>query len=114
MANSDAFFSIGKTHEVCQDYARAGDLDGRQFAIVSDGCSSSPDTDFGARALVMSAIQCRKEISWLPLVADWTIWHAKDIIKGYGLSPFCLDATLLSIFPSPGKGWFNIQVCGDG
>jgi hypothetical protein len=44
---TDAFFTIGKGHEVCQDYAVAGE--GR--AMLADGCSSSPNTDVGARLL---------------------------------------------------------------
>ena len=52
---TDAFFSIGKTHMVCQDYARSGTTRaGHPYAIVCDGCSSSPDTDLGSRFLAMS------------------------------------------------------------
>ena len=45
---SDSFFAIGKAHTVCEDYARDGKIPDteRVFAIVSDGCSSSPDTDW--------------------------------------------------------------------
>lgn len=111
--NSDAFFSMGKTHEVCQDYARSGEIEGRQFAVVSDGCSSSPDTDFGARFLTMATIQGRKKFPSKLLKAEWVIWHAEDIVKRYGLSPYCLDATLLAILPAIEKG-FNVHVCGDG
>ena len=54
--NADAFFSIGKTHMVCEDYARAGtQQNGLPYALVCDGCSSSPDTDIGARLLGMAA-----------------------------------------------------------
>lgn len=55
----DAFFTIGKTHTVCQDYAHAGFIPGtdQAYAIVSDGCSGSPDTDFGSRFMVTAAIQ---------------------------------------------------------
>lgn len=41
----DSTFRIGSTHGVCQDYALHND----KFGIISDGCSSSPDTDFGSR-----------------------------------------------------------------
>lgn len=49
--NCDSHFVKGHSHLVCQDYAlheKIGDL---QFAIVSDGCSSSKDVDVGARIL---------------------------------------------------------------
>src|SRR5215203_2249321 len=48
--NTDCFFNIGATHSVCQDYVVAS-----PYLILSDGCSSSPDTDIGARLLVKAA-----------------------------------------------------------
>jgi len=46
---ADHHFCIGKTHKVCEDYATSGITeDGVTYAIASDGCSSSKDTDFGA------------------------------------------------------------------
>jgi hypothetical protein len=49
--HTDSFFSIGDTHEICQDYALAGTTaSGIPYAIVCDGCSgSSGHVDFGAR-----------------------------------------------------------------
>ena len=44
---------IGATHSVCQDYAVAKD----SYIILSDGCSTSPDTDIGSRLLVKAAEQ---------------------------------------------------------
>ena len=49
--NTDTFFSQGNSHRVCQDYA----IHGLNHVIVSDGCSSMPDTDFGARLLAKAA-----------------------------------------------------------
>src|ERR1043166_7427722 len=71
--NADSVFRIGSTHAVCQDYAVAGDCtaaisraDGAcaprgPYAILSDGCSSSPDTDTGARLLVKAAERLLRE-----------------------------------------------------
>jgi Protein phosphatase 2C len=52
--NSDCGYRIGRSHAVCQDYAvaRGGE---QPYVIVADGCSSSPDTDIGARLLVKAA-----------------------------------------------------------
>lgn len=52
--NADCAFYTGKTHAVCQDYARSksGDF---PYAILADGCSGSTDTDTGARLLVLAA-----------------------------------------------------------
>lgn len=66
--NADCAFQIGASHAVCQDYSlagagrRAGDAEvpgppARPYVVLSDGCSSSPDTDIGARLLVKAAEQ---------------------------------------------------------
>src|SRR5437868_4207156 len=52
--NSDCAFQIGAAHTVCQDYAVAHS-GVPAYAILADGCSSSPDTDIGARLLVKAA-----------------------------------------------------------
>ena len=52
MSHADAAFTIGKTHAVCQDYAlaqNASDTSPLRATWLSDGCSSSPHTDIGAR-----------------------------------------------------------------
>jgi len=63
--HADAFFTIGKTHKVCESYALAGKLDRGDLdplppallALVSDGCSTGHHTDFGSRLLVMAALE---------------------------------------------------------
>ena len=51
--HTDSFFTIGHTHEICQDYAFSGiTANGIPFAVVTDGCSSSNGAvDFGARIM---------------------------------------------------------------
>lgn len=53
--NADSFFSIGSTHQVCQDYARSGIFEDKPYVIISDGCSTAVDSDFGCRLLAKSA-----------------------------------------------------------
>lgn len=54
--NSDCYFEIGHSHTICQDYALTGKInDVLSYAIISDGCSSSPLVDVGARLLAHSA-----------------------------------------------------------
>ena len=66
--NTDCAIDIGSTHSLCQDYviARSGSSSsgssgsgssgsGGPYVILSDGCSSSPDTDIGSRLLVKAA-----------------------------------------------------------
>jgi len=119
--HSDAFFTIGKAHPVCQDYARAGktvskfgvDEGSRTFAIVSDGCSGSPDTDFGARLLTMATVEGIDVLGdRLPSKVDWLIWHALDKLP-QNLRRQSLDATLLAAYTRD-DGQVQVIVCGDG
>lgn len=50
----DSFFTIARQHLICQDYAIAA-VEPFPLLILSDGCSSSRDTDIGSRLLVKSA-----------------------------------------------------------
>jgi len=54
MINIDTFIEIGASHDICQDYVISG-TEPFPYVIVSDGCSSSKDTDVGARLLALSA-----------------------------------------------------------
>ena len=117
--HADAFFSIGKTHEVCQDFAKAGCLaPGHTFALLSDGCSSSPDTDFGARFMVMATLHYRNiygvektPFEYSIFDPSWVVWRASEMVRP-PLSSRCLDATLLGIFERP-EG-VSVAVAGDG
>ena len=56
MFHVDSHFVKGASHLVCQDYATSGiTADGVPYVIVSDGCSSAKDSDFGSRILVRAA-----------------------------------------------------------
>lgn len=56
MFHVDSHFVKGSQHLVCQDYATSGiTADGVPYVIVSDGCSSAKDSDFGSRILVRAA-----------------------------------------------------------
>lgn len=124
--NADCSFRIGRDHAVCQDYgvARSGEL---SFAILADGCSSSPDTDLGARLLVRSAERvlphCLHSVS-APLgdggrlgelVREYhrrAIEAAREQADGLGLDPRSLDATLLTLVA--GQGQWLALLYGDG
>lgn len=92
--NTDSYFAIGKSHTVCQDYARAGNC----FAMVSDGCSSSPDSDFGSRALTMAAIEVLESYGdQFPTQVDRMMRQAVLYVP-HSLPVECLDATLLAVY----------------
>lgn len=128
--NADSFLAIGKTHHICQDYVRVHDPEGKAkpFCLLSDGCSASPDTDIGARFLVLAAERERLHRGWffnddlLPGSAGHDITasesclivldNAMDLVQDARLSLLCLDATLLSLVPD--DKYILASIIGDG
>lgn len=118
--NADCVFRMGKTHAVCQDYARA--WGGEQpWLLMADGCSSSPDTDMGARLLVRAAEQVVSEVGWAAVeeassgVACYhaaTLVRAREWAQAMGLPDRALDATLLTAIV--GKEEWGVALYGDG
>ncbi len=113
--NTDTFFTQGSSHRICQDYAAHGP----NYVVLSDGCSSATDSDFGARLLTRAAISA---------IRDYKIFDAKtfyntilttaaiycDALK---LSSDALFATLLTarIDPTTPNGEnIRVYVSGDG
>lgn len=99
--HADCAFYTGKTHNICQDYARIGKINELPLVVLCDGCSGSPDTDTGSRLLAFSAIKTLKRSPNL-LSSNENGNFAHSIINsarvssdGIGLHPNCLDATLL-------------------
>ena len=114
--NANHHFEIGKGHIVCEDYATSGVVANGAYAILCDGCSSSPDVDFGARALALSAKRTLSiggtEMNY-DLFGKITIRHLEHIGDTFPtLDPRALDATLLVTWV---KGdTFTAHMYGDG
>ena len=126
--NADSAFHIGSTHAVCQDYAAAGtlaaaahaggtDAPRRPYAVLSDGCSSSPDTDIGARLLVKAAERLLRE-SGAASASGLAALHAEAARLALswagllGLEPQAVDATLLTAHVSGDE--LLVGCSGDG
>lgn len=111
--NSDSAFYIGKTHQVCQDYSSHGiSKTGMPFAIISDGCSSSPDTDFGSRFLVKSCVNLFTNISGY-YKSDHVLVEAEERSHDMGLPANAIDATLLTVQKLDAEV-YSISCAGDG
>src|SRR5215208_7219869 len=98
--NANSVFNIGATHAVCQDYviARSRAPHGGPYVVMSDGCSSSPDTDVGARLLVKAIDQmlvrtAPRDVCKLHKECARTALGWAELI---GLPAQAVDATLLS------------------
>lgn len=90
--NTDCAFSIGTTHEVCQDYALSGD----HSVSIADGCSGSVLSDFGSRVLSVTAMNKMLELESLhDLDASELVLLSRPSTKVLNLPPECLDSTLL-------------------
>src|SRR5690348_10028206 len=111
--HADSFFRMGASHAVCQDYASAGQVDGVAYAILSDGCSGSPATDFGARFFVRAAEQRIRDIADGSLPAEDLVISAAQMATACRLPLACLDATLL-FAASLGRGLVQVFQTGDG
>lgn len=113
--NADHDFQIGKDHTVCQDYAVSGAREDKAYAIVCDGCSASPDVDFGARVLALAAKELLIGdgfINYEPF-GSASIMKAKKVAELYNyLHPQFLDATLLSMWVAEKK--VRAYLYGDG
>jgi len=119
MIQTDAAFCIGETHAVCQDYALAAPAEegAPQAVLLSDGCSSSPHTDIGARLL---AHQVQHDLSRFArrfalcpdgeppratadALVERSYRRAVRLAWRLGLPDGCLDATLLGLVAIPGE-----------
>lgn len=118
MTQADAAFTIGKTHKICQDYAAAQ----ASAVVLCDGCSSSPDTDIGARLLarqmlarrwdfeaVVAGEEAQQRLSALVRAA---VTRAASGASDLGLPPDCLDATLLCLVATSDA--VHVAAYGDG
>ncbi|HEX6624609.1 MAG TPA: protein phosphatase 2C domain-containing protein [Pyrinomonadaceae bacterium] len=108
--NADSAFRIGSSHAVCQDYSLAGawppsahaeSRGPRPYVILSDGCSSSPDTDIGARLMVKAAERTLREHGGPPgrdlaEIHEEAARLALEWAELLGLRSQAVDATLLT------------------
>lgn len=114
---SDHHFVMGKSHDVCQDYA----LSFGGCAALSDGCSVVRDpsgkqieahTDVGARLLVHSALSLSECVSSGPDLARASVKSAVSLARAMGLGRDTISATLISL-RSYGRS-MGACIIGDG
>lgn len=129
--HADHFYTIGTAHAVCEDYTISGTEEGLSYALLSDGCSSSKDTDVGARILCHIA---KNALLYLhrqgnlrdehyveemlpPMLKNLIVMKALEAKVSMGLDYNAFDATLLISFaverPNDKPIWGSIMY-GDG
>lgn len=107
--NVGSAFYIGKTHKICEDFASFGTIP-EPYILLSDGCTSSPNTDFGARILV----QISKDLisKGEGFNSDEIMIEADEIRRMLNLPEEALDATLLCAYLTGEK--YRLHIFGDG
>ena len=90
---TDCAFAIGTTHHVCEDYARCSD----EAVVLCDGCSSSKDTDIGARLLATTTLSLSNFIPTYPTLSVEFFCHVVQIASTIEiqLEVGAIDATVL-------------------
>lgn len=126
--NSDFAFSIGSSHDICQDYATNYNRHNLNQIVVCDGCSSSLMTDIGSRVLALAAQDCTQFFppggiyfkdrieKFLNMIAMRFLSAMTSLFKTpepYTKEETMYDATLL-IGKLMDDGTFSILVVGDG
>jgi hypothetical protein len=111
---ADSFVAVGTSHHICQDYVYAGEVNGKPLAIVSDGCSSAPHSDWGSRFLTTFL---RKEIYQNPSQSLESIYRlvaklSANQLLALDLPKEALRATLLSVSLEDNN--FVAGIWGDG
>ena len=111
----DSFYTIGKTHLVCEDYVLHGTTP-FPWAALSDGCSSSEHSDVGARLLVWAA---RQQIMQDPTslgnyqgFGQRVLQIAQQTLEQLNLPSSALDATLMVAWWDQNS--IRAMVYGDG
>lgn len=107
----DHFFSKGKGHAVCQDYAVSG-MSPVPYAFISDGCSSSLNSEIGAMLLCRMAAERSSVFSELDRFEQSILFRIKTIGSVLALKEESLDATLVGICVD--EKIVNISAWGDG
>lgn len=120
--NTDTFLEIGSHHKICEDYIiqDRGHLINPKyeipFIVLSDGCSTSPNTEMGSRILCHLAKQYLKFRTDYPINYEkmglWVIHNAELVARQMGLHPQCLNATLIVAYQYDGKIFTHFY--GDG
>lgn len=120
--NGDSFFTIGNHHVVegipCQDYALTCERPGGGYlAVVSDGCSASPDTDIGSRVMCHTLRQKFRQYESVKTLANSMRETCETMVQTFGLPREFMDATLCYAIYKPRPNNLSdieVTIIGDG
>jgi hypothetical protein len=118
----DSYYTIGKLHLFCEDYVGQG-WQPFPYVILADGCSAAPDSDLGARLLVLNTRRLLPRFALKGYdqaertARHWSfgrrvIRRAARQVRDLGVDTAVLDATLLIAW-CDGES-INVHLYGDG
>lgn len=115
MLHYDHYYTIGKTHRVCEDFAIQGN-NPTPFLVLSDGCSGSDNTEIGARVLTLSTKKILEKTEYWPIdyinFGSQLINTAWEVVRKMQLPGSVLDATVMLAFLHQDQ--IRVYVYGDG
>ena len=113
----DTFLKIGHNHKICEDYVLSG-MTPIPHIILADGCSSSKNTEMGARLLCYLARQflILKDVknSTYEQMGNWIISNSEMAARQLGLNLSSLDSTLIVSYYIEEKNIIETRFYGDG
>lgn len=116
---ADKCYYIGKSHVTCDDFAACHSWGDVQVSIVSDGCSSSKNSDIGSRLLTMDllhSLECGmvsydRVVEAFQLILHTCLLHLRDRYS-HILGDHFLDCTVLAAVSNGSKT--TVFMMGDG
>lgn len=113
--NADHYYTSGRYKRDCQDYATSGTITNGAYAFVAAGNTSLPQSDFGVRALALSAnrtLMLGGHQMKCDLFGKITIKNLEHIGDNIPLNPKSLDASLLTTWVKNNE--FVAHIFGEG
>lgn len=127
MYQVDSILRIGNSHKICEDYVLSkenGTFFDKPLCIISDGCSSSINTDVGSRILTWTSFKIFREIYDIKFdennylqIGSRVYNEALKVCTNLHIPHFCLDATLIILWIDENddcQEMYHIFMYGDG
>jgi len=108
----DSYYAIGDGHTFCQDYSLHGEVGDYAFGVVCDGCSSSENSDVGARVwahTLKKILQSKDEINSQQIYERLKTSEIPDIFDERSL-----DATIVYFVYDKANDVIHFDIIGDG
>lgn len=123
MIRTDSYYEIGAGHMFNQDYAGSGRIATENnlyhYAVISDGCSGSPDSDIGARWYVKMFPRVVRQLALTnqlgaEFVRSTFVSMIEEAAKQLNVDIHAFDATLIATVYDQGYDRLHTYMFGDG